>query len=484
MSRIRWFHILVVLWSVSLDSNALGGSLKRIDDAQKYFIEGKMTVDEGDLKEAIPFFRAALRLVPESEEYLLMLGTSEYQLGFYEKAKKRFEKVLLINPHSMTAKYYTKLAKSRLKKSLICFNGECDDEEAKYIVYSAIPDLNTQLLQLCTDNADQSHFCFPNFSDHNHEPFVIRGALQYMGYNASIFMLDSLNSSYGTELVDFYPQNMLTKPSKVYTVPFHQALQYLSYPEGAYLSVDTSEQGTYIQWNMNETTWNSILQNAQLLQSFPKFLSHSMDSLFSDSNRKNQSLQWENLSVEEKNRIKHEFGRKTHWYMLLVGEEGAGMFGHQDTLPVGSWQAQVVGSKRWQLCSPESTAMVPDSERLDMDSSTADASGGGRDGVCYETVLHPGDLIYYPPYYWHTTLNLESPTVALSGTVVLDSIASQELSSNEYVGIAGQDGTTSSTGSTTSGSIPYRVELIEFLKEECRENRKGFSFSPELCAIL
>ena len=37
---------------------------------------------------------------------------------------------------------------------------------------------------------------------------------------------------------------------------------------------------------------------------------------------------------------------------------------------------------------------------------------------CYEFITHPGDFVYYPKNYWHQTLNLETPTIAFTGTVV------------------------------------------------------------------
>jgi hypothetical protein len=48
---------------------------------------------------------------------------------------------------------------------------------------------------------------------------------------------------------------------------------------------------------------------------------------------------------------KDNFLIKTHWRMVLIGQKGAGMFNHKDTLQSSSFQAQVKGRKRWHLCS-------------------------------------------------------------------------------------------------------------------------------------
>ena len=51
--------------------------------------------------------------------------------------------------------------------------------------------------------------------------------------------------------------------------------------------------------------------------------------------------------------------------MVLVGEAGSGMFNHQDTLRTASWQAQIQGSKRWHICSPEQSPYLYDPGDVD-----------------------------------------------------------------------------------------------------------------------
>ncbi len=40
---------------------------------------------------------------------------------------------------------------------------------------------------------------------------------------------------------------------------------------------------------------------------------------------------------------------------------------------------------------------------------------------CLQTTLTPGDVVYYPENYWHQTVNLETPSVALSSSVLRSS---------------------------------------------------------------
>jgi hypothetical protein len=35
--------------------------------------------------------------------------------------------------------------------------------------------------------------------------------------------------------------------------------------------------------------------------------------------------------------------------------------------------------------------------------------------VLLQTILNPGDVIYYPREHWHQTRNLDTPTIAITG---------------------------------------------------------------------
>jgi len=53
----------------------------------------------GDIKQSLDYFRAAVRLEPENAGYLSDLGVSEMRMGEYEKASKRFSKALEFQPN-------------------------------------------------------------------------------------------------------------------------------------------------------------------------------------------------------------------------------------------------------------------------------------------------------------------------------------------------------------------------------------------------
>ena len=110
------------------------------------------------------------------------------------------------------------------------------------------------------------------------------------------------------------------------------------------------------------------------------------------------------------------------------------MFFHQDALPVGSWQLQLQGSKQWTICEPTfnlSSDYHHDgiSEFNDdfgnISSSSSSSSpvpeSSSSPSLCYEVTIHEGDIIYYPPSYWHQTINIDDTvSIAISNTVIID----------------------------------------------------------------
>eukprot|EP01033_Poteriospumella_lacustris_P008303 gene8303-5991_t len=164
------------------------------------------------------------------------------------------------------------------------------------------------------------------------QPFVYRGFFAPSTLTSvPVTDLDYVRREFGTQKVEFYPQNMLDRPSRVYNVPFVEALDFLSYPEGAYVGTDISEPGSYMQWNVpihifrtflpveiSEWSEDEKLRKQTLwsqLQSMGKF-----DELFlmefaagetMDSQRAAVRFQWPELAIQK------------HWNMLLIGEAGA-----------------------------------------------------------------------------------------------------------------------------------------------------------------
>lgn len=95
-------------------------------------------------------------------------------------------------------------------------------------------------------------------------------------------------------------------------------------------------------------------------------------------------------------KIQDEFHLKTHWKIILIGTRGSGMFNHSDSLLTSSWHGHVQGRKWWYVCSP----------------------AGVQPQICYESVLNPGEVLYYGSGWYHATRNLDQPSMTITGTSV------------------------------------------------------------------
>jgi hypothetical protein len=150
-----------------------------------------------------------------------------------------------------------------------------------------------------------------------------------------------------------------------------------------------------------------------------------------------------------------EFFLKTHWKMVLIGESGSGMFNHKDTLRAASWQLQLNGSKRWHLCAPSQDRHMYSPGTVDFFNPDYEKFPHAKNARCYHVVVKAGELLYYPPDFWHQTLNLETPSVALTGTL---------LTKQSYNDVANE------------------------LRKQCNGTGKAFIFSPtdsvKLCEQL
>ena len=155
-------------------------------------------------------------------------------------------------------------------------------------------------------------------------------------------------------------------------------------------------------------------------------------------------------SKELTTNLLEKFGQQTHWYMVLIGEEHAGMFHHLDNLPVASWQIQILGEKKWILCAP-TTHNDGSIKNLHFHLQTLKNHNKNNNHTCFETILSPGDLLFYSNGYSHETLSLNSPTLSISGTL-----------------------------------IPRRDYhlLKNVIRKECDSGKIGYSFHQMLCRLV
>ena len=86
-----------------------------------------------------------------------------------------------------------------------------------------------------------------------------------------------------------------------------------------------------------------------------------------------------------------------------------------------SWQLQLLGRKRWHICSPAQDLYMYGAGVVDTLAPDYEAFPDFESAWCYGDVVSPGEILYYPESYWHQTRTLDSPTVSLTGTLVTTS---------------------------------------------------------------
>ena len=168
--------------------------------AMEYYQEALMTFDEN----CLAFFRAAVRLDGTNQIYIDALAVAEKRF-----MKREQEVILLDNVHESV--------ESKKKPALPIIEPRLFDSSS-----------DTALFDL---------------------PFILRREVLSQLKNWNIFPFSTptslLSSVVGLAdfVVDFYPHSMKRKPSKVFKVTAKEAIDYLAFPDGAYLSVDASQSG-------------------------------------------------------------------------------------------------------------------------------------------------------------------------------------------------------------------------------------------------
>jgi hypothetical protein len=160
----------------------------------------------------------------------------------------------------------------------------------------------------------------------------------------------------------------------------------------------------YIHWNARWHDWQRL--TAKLGASLPFF---TADDAWLEGCLPSAKLRNEHLLT-------------SHWRMLLIANGGGGMFNHKDTLMTSSFQYQLMGRKKWHLCSPANDRMMEaaggNNVEQNMFSPEYAANPALLQADCYVDTAVAGEVLFYPREYWHQTVNLDTRVVAITGTLV------------------------------------------------------------------
>lgn len=460
--------------------------------AKQFHAQAMQLVQEGNYDLGLAHFRAACRWRNDSALYWNDLGVTEMRTGLYTLAKKRFLKALSIDPvfelarlnieelHDYSVEEPDRQARSHTPTSQLYAHKKV---QPKVLSHEDFLRLGEALMSY---NQDTEMHAFAH--DILSTPFIVKDAFKLMNIASekleAVFNRKFLTTRYGHQRVDFYPHNMKEESAHPYFLNFGSALyQLLNKPEEVYVGVDASEPGTYIQWNLDHPHWTGLLKDLgatlpgmlndshwtsecfrqqshyvvnKSTKSAYQTVDHTGDSLGMNDGTTTTASGDETRFVPNSasaTDILSQFYLSTHWQMLLIGENQAGMFNHMDTLRTASWQLQLVNAKKWHLCSPEMTPFLYKAGEVDMFHVDYSVHPLVLQARCYEVTLQPGELLYYPADYWHQTLNIGTPSIALSSTLVTP--------------------------------LNYK-HIIAELRKECTNNelQRIFLYDPHMCAML
>lgn len=230
-----------------------------------------------------------------------------------------------------------------------------------------------------------------------HWPYVLTGEVDKWPAMKKWGDLDYLLRKIPSEWVDFYPRNMYKLGSKPYVQPYSEALPRFRQNTG---------ESKYMQMRLSLGGWEALLPDLAPLP--PEFWTEAewIDQCMAHPN-----------GTRDHDAIDNFF-RVNQWNFLLIGEKGTGIFFHKDHLAASSWQAAVVGRKRWILCPYDQNYLLNENLfTLKPDYNTPEGKKFAK-AHCGDVTVEPGEIIYYPSYWWHQTQCLDTPTVGMTGLMV------------------------------------------------------------------
>lgn len=230
-----------------------------------------------------------------------------------------------------------------------------------------------------------------------------------------------LTSHFPDEVCDFYPYNMLQQGTHPFLIRFRTGIKEMMDPPGRFTdghkqpySCENIRGCRYLHMQLTSKTWGKLEELGDIPRKRHTHL---------------EGDKWWMRRCLQDDDVREEYHIKTHWKIILIGTKGSGMFNHSDSLMTASWHGHVQGKKWWYVCTPD----------------------GVHPQKCYESILNPGEVLYYGPGWYHATRNLDSPSMTVTGTVV----------------------------------HKYNFELIaDKLYYECTTGQLQFDFSGKLCDAL
>jgi hypothetical protein len=169
-------------------------------------------------------------------------------------------------------------------------------------------------------------------------PFVLTLNTTGLDLGSAIddFSVEWFGERFGDEIVDYYPSGMIDITSK----PFLRRMDTIGADWAAAGSPKWRQRTStpYIQWRLHMGAWRQLKKS---LGGLPKWFTVD-EAWLKECLPQRTPEEW-----PADNWLRH-----CHWKVLVVGKRGSGMFFHADGIGTATYQLQIVGRKRWTVCSP------------------------------------------------------------------------------------------------------------------------------------
>lgn len=396
----------------------------------------------GNIEDALPLFEQACEAAPNNPDFQNNLGVTYMRIGTSDKAAVAFCMALRASPGFDTATDNLKDLAGYVGHTVDCDETLQDHGQVSGASKPKKPQkrwqdmINTNPTEhLPRVHVDDWHK--PENVDYfeGREAFILTGAME--NWSAlDVWDDEWILEHFAGTVVDYYPASMPYSDTHPYRVHIEDVIDEFYDPTEKYDHTSTrGPPGQYYHINMSPEQWYSAVKS-------------DMQPLAGGMMTANEFWMNDCLSDEA---VQAEFNQKTHWRLTLVGQEGAGMFIHQDVLRTSSWHAHVWGAKQWAVCKPDQGHNLYGSGGIDFFSPDYEKYPRFRQARCWLDTLHEGEILFYPRDYYHQTRIDETPTLTITDTVV---------------------------------TVQNWFTVKEQLKAECDEQKFRWNFSKELCASL
>ena len=364
-----------------------------------------------DLRGAAKIFEEVVKLSPKNSQYLNNLAVTYMRMKLYHLAERVLRRARKMNRNDPDPIANLKELQNYLPHSLP-YHPEDRKQVHHTRKFKRIP---------------YSDFHLPKYDTYRRGlyPFVLTGAIDHWQNAFNNWSFKYFLEKYPNIDVEHYSRSMVQESVK----PTFTSIKHSYRDMKASSKWYKDKPGVYVQWNLNSQHWREILEDA-----------------VSSSRNDKERGEKENVEMEEKeNSVKlpdmfktddkwfekcfdgnkeyiDGFLIGTHWRMLLIGSDHAGMFNHRDILRSSSFQAQLVGSKRWHLCGPSQDEYLYKAGDIDTFNPDYEDFPKAKHARCLDDWVVPGEMIFYGRDWWHHTEVLSDqndgrPSISITGTL-------------------------------------------------------------------